>query len=126
MAESTRSCGSSARQVWGSGDRPRKGDEGRIPRTHPRKPSGPAGEGHPGEDWPGEEWPKDERESAIERRATERARLRDERLKQDAEKTWVSYQGGFVSGHRFSDADTFEIKCPFRGWASSTDFVRHQ
>jgi len=29
---------------------------------------------------------------------------------------------GFVSGHRFSDAESFEIKRPFRGWASTVEF----
>src|SRR6267143_3668764 len=136
MAESTGSRGSSAGQVWGSNDRPRQGDEGRLPGAHARKSRGPAGERCPGEERLGEQWPKDERECATERRATERERRKDERLKKDAEKLGfrisvvsyqvVSYQGGFVSGHRFSDADTFEIRCPFRGWASSIAFVRDQ
>src|SRR5271157_6243139 len=29
---------------------------------------------------------------------------------------------GFVSGHRFSDAESLEISCPFRGWASKSTF----
>src|SRR5882762_3736522 len=94
MAESTRSCGPSARQVRGSGDRPRQGDEGRIPRAHARKSGGPARQECPGKERPGEDRPKDERPKDERLRA----RLKDERLKQYAAKlgfrfTVVSYQG---------------------------------
>ena len=34
---------------------------------------------------------------------------------------WTSYQSGFVSGHRFSDATHREITGPFRGWPSKCD-----
>src|SRR6266853_5792970 len=94
MAKSTGGCGSSARQVWGSGNRPCQGDEGRIPRTHARKSRGLARQECPGKERPGEDRPKDKRPKDDRLRA----RPKDERPKQYAAKlgfrvTAVSYQG---------------------------------